>query len=160
MPPIVVPLALILSSGLLAAGLSLPLLQTEQLLFWKSTYSVWTGVVSLWMQREYVLATILFTFSMVFPILKLAALTCIWFGPMRRAERERWLHWLGVLGKWSMLDVFIVAILIVVVKIGPLAKVNPRPGVYIFAAAIACSMLTTMLIERSLPSGNRPTTLS
>lgn len=47
-----------------------------------------------------------------------------------------------------MLDVFIVAILIVLVKIGPLAKVEPRTGVYFFSAAIAASMLTTMYIDR------------
>ena len=57
------------------------------------------------------------------------------------------LHWLGLLGKWSMLDVFIVAIMIVLVKLGPLARVEPRSGVYVFAAAIGMSMLTTMYID-------------
>ena len=46
-----------------------------------------------------------------------------------------------------MPDVFVVAILIVLVKLGPFVKVEPRAGVYVFAAAIASSMLTTMYIE-------------
>jgi len=47
-----------------------------------------------------------------------------------------------------MLDVCVVAILIVLVKLGPLAQVEPQAGVYVFAAAILCSMLTTMYVER------------
>jgi len=41
-------------------------------------------------------------------------------------QRQKLLHWLGILGKWSMLDVLVVAILIVLVKLGPLAKVEAR----------------------------------
>ncbi len=72
----------------------------------------------------------------------------IWFWPLPGERRAAWLHWLGILGKWSMLDVFVVAILIVLVKLGPVARVEPRVGVYVFCAAIACSMLTTMYIDR------------
>ena len=57
------------------------------------------------------------------------------------------LHWLGILGKWSMLDVFVVAILIVLVKIGPLAKVEAQRGLYWFAGAILLSMITSMYVD-------------
>lgn len=145
---ITVPAALLASSVLLFTGLSLPLIHTQQLIFWKSSYSVWAGVVELWRQHEQILAAVLFFFSIVFPISKLLGLTVIWFVRLAEARRERLLHWLGILGKWSMLDVFVVAILIVLVKIGPLAKIEPRIGVYIFATAIAVSMLTTMYVDR------------
>ena len=46
-----------------------------------------------------------------------------------------------------MLDVFVVAILIVLVKLGPLAKVEPQSGVYVFCAAIVVSMVTSMYVE-------------
>lgn len=140
--------ALLTSAALLATGLSLPLLHTQQLVFWKSTYSVWAGVVALWQANELFLAAVLFFFSIVFPIVKLSALAVIWLIRLEDAQRARLLHWLGLLGKWSMLDVFIVAILIVLVKIGPLAKVEPRLGVYVFSAAILASMGTTMFVDR------------
>ena len=143
-----VPGAILFSFCLLLTGLSMPLLHTQQMVFWKSTYSVWTGIVALWRERERELAALLFFFSIVFPIVKLAVLAGLWFMRLPAAYRARLLHWLGLLGKWSMLDVFVVAILIVLVKLGPLAKVEPRAGVYVFAAAIACSMLTTMHVER------------
>ena len=144
----VVPAAILLSLCLLLTGLSLPLLHAQQLVFWKNTYSVWTGIVALWQEQERELAALLFFFSIIFPVVKLGALAVLWFMRLPAEHRARLLHWLGILGKWSMLDVFVVAILIVLVKLGPLAKVEPRIGVYVFAAAIACSMLTTMHIER------------
>ncbi|MBI3996415.1 MAG: paraquat-inducible protein A [Candidatus Omnitrophica bacterium] len=144
---LLVPLALVLSTALLFIGLSLPLLYSQKM-FWKSTYSVWAGVVALWQQNELALAAILFFFSIVFPIVKLIGLATIWFLRLPDEHRAVLLHWLGVLGKWSMLDVFVVAILIVLVKLGPFVKIEPRLGVYVFAAAIAASMLTTMYVER------------
>lgn len=142
----VIPAALILSTVLLMRGLSLPLLYSQKV-FWQSTYSVWTGIVDLWGMNEYGLAAVLFFFSIVFPMVKLIALAVIWFVKLPEGKRMGLLHWLGILGKWSMLDVFIVAILIVLVKLGPFVKVEPRVGVYVFAAAIVASMLVTMYID-------------
>ncbi len=153
-----VPAALMLSTALLITGLSLPLLYTEQMFFWKSTYSVWTGVVALWQEQDRTLAVLVFFFSIVFPVIKLLALTFLWFERLPETKRAILLHWLGLLGKWSMLDVFAVAIVIVLVKIGPLAKVEPRSGVYVFAAAILSSLCTTMYIDalarRSVPTSS------
>ena len=142
---------LLVSTALLVTGLSLPLMDAETGILWKhwkNSYSVWTGVVALWRANELLLSTVLFVFSMAFPFAKLLALGIIWFVRLPDQWRTQLLHWLGLLGKWSMLDVFVVAILIVLVKLGPLAKVTPRIGVYVFTAAIAASMLTTMYVER------------
>lgn len=141
-------MALIVSATLLAVGLSQQLLYTEKM-FWRNSYSVWGGILNLWDRQEYALADIIFFFSIVFPIVKLLALAIIWFMKLSNAWRKRLLYWLGVLGKWSMLDVFIVAILIVLVKLGPLAKVEARSGVYFFAGAIIASMLTTLLVDHA-----------
>ncbi len=66
---------------------------------------------------------------------------------LSEARRQAVFHWLGLLGKWSMLDVFAVSILIVLVKLGPLARVTPEPGLYFFCSAILASMLVTMYVE-------------
>lgn len=156
---ILVPLAILVSTALLITGLSLPLLHAQQMVFWKSSYSVWAGIQELWRHNELLLAGILFFFSIVFPILKLSMLIIIWFWKLPEEQRARLLHWLGLLGKWSMLDVFVVAILIVLVKLGPLAKVEPRIGVYVFAAAILCSMCTTMYVDLLVRHPRRSTSL-
>ena len=142
-----VPVLILVSFVLLLIGWSLPLMKVEKMVFWKNEYSVVKGVNSLWEQDQYALSIILFFFSVVFPAVKLTALSVLWHMRLAEAKRQAVLHWLGVLGKWSMLDVFVVAILIVLVKLGPLAKVEPQAGVYWFAAAIVTSMLTSMYVE-------------
>ncbi|MGO9243388.1 MAG: paraquat-inducible protein A [Verrucomicrobiia bacterium] len=142
-----VPLLILASFVLLLIALSLPLLTVEKMVLWKNEYSVIAGVHGLWEQGQYALAIILFFFSIVFPLFKLAMLGFIWFIRLAERKRQAVLHWLGILGKWSMLDVFVVAILIVLVKLGPLAKVQPQPGVYWFAAAIFLSKITSMYVD-------------
>ena len=143
-----VPLLLIMATVALVIGLSLPLVKVEKMVLWKSVYSIFTGVISLWELKEYFLAAVIFFFSIIFPFAKLTVLSLIWFFRMEDEEKKALLHWLGVLGKWSMLDVFIVAILIVAVKLGPLASVEPRPGVYVFGLAILLSMIATMRVSQ------------
>jgi len=142
-----VPLLILSSFVLLLIALSMPLMTVEKMVFWKNEYSVIAGVRGLWEQQQYILAIILFFFSLVFPLVKLAALAFLWFVPLGEKKRQAVLRWLGILGKWSMLDVFVVAILIVLVKLGPLAKVQPQRGVYWFAAAIFLSMITSMYVD-------------
>ena len=141
-----VPVLIGISSLLLRAGLLLPLIHVQKMVFWKNNYSVVTGITSLWHQNQWLLAAVVFFFSLVFPVLKLAVLAGIWFVPLTEQQRQRLLQWLGVLGKWSMLDVFAVAILIVLVKLGPVVKIEPQPGVYAFTLAIIFSMITTMYV--------------
>jgi paraquat-inducible protein A len=142
-----VPVMILSSLVLLLIALSMPLMKMEKMVFWKSEYSVITGARGLWEQGQYALAIILFFFSIVFPLCKLAVLAFVWFIRLAEPKRKTVLHWLGILGKWSMLDVFVVAILIVLVKIGPLAKVEAQRGLYWFAGAILLSMITSMYVE-------------
>jgi paraquat-inducible protein A len=146
-----VPLLIIASAVLLVIGLSMPLLEVEKKLLWKvwrNDYSVFTGIVNLMEQGEMFLAAILFFFGLIFPFGKLVALAVIWFVPMSETHRQKVLHWLSVLGKWSMMDVFVVSVLIVLVKLGSLVQVKPQSGVYVFGAAILVSMITNLYMER------------
>ena len=143
-----IPILLFLATVFLGAGLSMPLMNVEKMMFWKNEYSVLTGVTGLFNDREYFLSAILFFFCIVFPIVKLFTLWILWQFQCAEDMRNRILEWLAILGKWSMLDVFVVAILIVAVKLGPMANVEPRQGVYIFSVAIILSIMTTTWIER------------
>jgi paraquat-inducible protein A len=142
-----VPLLILASIATLVVGLCLPLMKIEKLIFWKNNYSVFTGIIALVQENQFLLAAVLFFFSMVFPFVKLAALLYLWWAPLRESRRQRAIKWLGRLGKWSMLDVFAVSILIVLVKLGPLASVTPQPGLYVFCIAILASMVTTVYVE-------------
>jgi len=89
----------------------------------------------------------LFFFSIVFPVFKLAMLGLLWGVRLSEQKRQAVLHGLGILGKWSMLDVFVVAIPMVLVKLGPLARLQPQRGVYRFAATMLLSMIASMYVD-------------
>lgn len=67
---------IIFSIGLLVIGLSLPIMTVRKL--WESnTYTIITGVQNLWHEKMYVLAGIIFVFSVIFPIAKLISLSAV-----------------------------------------------------------------------------------
>jgi paraquat-inducible protein A len=154
-----VPLAIAISTLLLIAGLFMPIISIKQLIFKTDTFSVLTGIRSLWTEHQKILAAVVFLFSIVFPIVKLTCLTGIWFGRYTDDTRNKVLGWFDVLGKWSMLDVFIVAVTIVIAKISAVLDAHAQPGIYVFAASIALSILAGMRVEsvsrRTLPPRSR-----
>jgi paraquat-inducible protein A len=108
-------------------------------------FSVVTGILDLARGGNLFLALVIFVFSFLFPIVKLTALWVIWFRRMDSDSRERALHNLKVLGKWSMLDVFVVAVFVGAVQFGFLASASPRFGLYLFSGAVLLSMVATFL---------------
>ncbi|MCY3001299.1 MAG: paraquat-inducible protein A [Planctomycetota bacterium] len=142
-----VPLALLVAIAALYFGLSLPVIKVKGI-FVATEYSVWGGVKGLWEDSEHLLAIIVFLFSFVTPIAKLALIARLWFAPMAAASRRRVLEWMEGVGRWSMLDVFAVAILIVVNKIGKTSPVTAMAGVYWFCGAILLSMALTWSVRR------------
>jgi paraquat-inducible protein A len=149
------PLLIVASGVSLVMGLSLPLLYVEKMYFWEKRYSVAKGVFGLWDDGEHFLAGLVFFFSFIFPILKLVLLAWIWFVPMLTARRAEWLARLSALGKWSMLDVFIVAILVVASKLGAVADVRTEEGIYYFASAILGTMIACEWMRRLVEQAAR-----
>lgn len=143
-----IPLLIFVSLVCLLLGLFLPVITLKELVFWKHTFSVLTGIVSLVTEKHYILAVIIFVFSVIFPIFKLFMLMLIWFRKMTGEEREVYIQWLSGLGKWSMLDVFVVAITIVIAKISGFASAQPEPGIYFFGGSVLLGMFVMMRMEK------------
>jgi paraquat-inducible protein A len=148
-----VPLGLLAALGLLIAGLVMPVMRIETLIFWEDNYSIVTGAISLWENDHPVLAVILFAFSVVFPNVKLAGLLMVWFWPLAEAARNRILWWVDVLGRWSMLDVFVVAVTVVLTQSKSFLDADARAGLYVFSGAVVLSMLMTLEVERITRKG-------
>ena len=142
------PFMILSAIGLLIAGWSLPTLKLTKVIFFTSTYSIWAGITELWKAELYFLAGLIFFFSMVFPMAKLLGLMGIWFGALTLEDRRKYLDWLELLGRWSMLDVFVVATLIVLIKTKAIVDANADVGIYLFAGAIFLSMLTAGIMNR------------
>jgi paraquat-inducible protein A len=113
-----------------------------------SENTVWDGVVSLAQSRQYFVALIVFLASIAVPILKLAGLLYLVisarFGLGRRLRsRTRIYRFIDVVGPWAMLDVFLLAILVALVKLGQIATVLPGPGLIAFTAVVVLTMLAS-----------------
>jgi paraquat-inducible protein A len=142
------PIMILIAMGLLIAGWSLPTLKLTKVIFFTDTYSIWAGIMELWKADLYFLAGLIFFFSMIFPLAKLLGLMGIWFVPLIQDTRSRYLDWLELLGRWSMLDVFVVATLIVLMKSKAIVDANAAIGIYLFAGAVLLSMLAANIMNR------------
>lgn len=132
----------------------LPVLHSTKLIEkWSDT--IMSGVVSLWEDGAYDLAIIVFTASIVVPLLKMGALMLLLIGAQRGArdlphERAILYRILEYIGHWSMLDVFAVALLVTLVHFGTLANVEPGSGIVAFGAVVVLTMLATMSFDPRL----------
>jgi len=138
-----------LVSAMLVAGVLVPMFTFTKFYFFDDTYSLASGIFHLLDEGEPLLFVIVFAFSMLMPAYKMLLLyQLISAADTGHTERhQRHLRRLGIIGKWSMLDVFVLAILIVTVKLGAIAKVEVHYGLYLFSIAVITSMLLTQMVQ-------------
>jgi paraquat-inducible protein A len=114
----------------------------------RSENTIFQGVLSLFEHDQPLVAVVVFLASIAIPLLKLLGLfylvlTARW--PSRRGRPVRtWIHRaIEVMGPWAMLDVFLLAILVALVKLGDLATVLPGPGLFAFTAVVVLTILAS-----------------
>ncbi len=134
--------ALFVAMALLAAGLTLPFFTVERFFLLEDEVSVVRSMFLLFEDGDYLLLTILFVFTIVFPFVKLILSVKLWYftriGP---EEPGRALGWLESASRWSMLDVFVVALLVISIKTSLVAEIVVHMGLYLVTAAILISGL-------------------
>jgi paraquat-inducible protein A len=140
---------LVVTAVLLAVGLAAPIITLKKFVIVENTFSVLSGVIQLAREGQWFLFFIIGGFSVILPILKIAVLYRL-VSRKRRCDAsvQRYLHWMHLYGKWSMLDVFIVAVLVVAVKLGAIASVEMRYGLYAFAASVLLTMVITARVVK------------
>ncbi len=119
-----------------------------------SESTIWQGVEQLFTTGYWGVATIVFLASIVIPLTKLIVMIYL-ISVRHRGGHERLklglLRMMRIIGPWSMLDVFLVAILVALVKLGDLATIKPEPGLVAFAAVVVLTMFASASFEpRSL----------
>jgi len=136
---------------LYAFGIFFPFFTVTKLWVFHNDVSVVSGLITLFQQHEYFLFSVLTLFTLVFPLVKLGLLAVIWLERDQHLERVRRLHHrVEVLGKWSMLDVFVVAILIVTLKSASVADIHVSFGLYLFTFSVVFTQLASSWIDRLL----------
>ena len=140
---------LLLASCLLPIGLTLPALETTHFAFWSDQHSILSFSWALLRGEEYVLASFVLAFSVAFPTAKLAWMWKLQFSRNTRPDKAR-LHILEALGKWSMADVLVIALIVFSFKGNVLFGAEVMPGVFVFAAATILAMLASGRIIKQL----------
>lgn len=117
--------------------------------------TILSGVLHLWHAGSYPIAAIVFIASFVTPIFKMLSMSYLCYTCHRQSTkkvlfRTKLYHFTELIGRWSMIDVFVVALLGALVKMGALATVEPRPGVLAFALVVFLTMFATESFDARL----------
>ena len=133
----------------LVVAYCLPFMEISKLIFFSDDYTLLSSIGAMWEEGYILLGLVIFGFSVLFPMLKLVSLFLVWCLPVTVKNRNRLIFWLGILGKWSMLDVFVVALIVLMTQSKALVGAEPRSGLYLFGASVLVSMLATLMVERA-----------
>lgn len=130
------------------AAMLLPVIEIERMGH-TSSATIWSGVVDLIADGSILVGLIVLLCSIVIPLVKILATFLICSGEMfmhhrHRAMTYRWLEWIG---RWGMLDVLLVALLVAVVKLGSWLQVHPGPGAAAFAGVVILSLLASAVYD-------------
>ncbi len=142
--------------ALLVAAWFLPIMTLTKFWFWSDRVSLWETAAGLMQQGEILLFLIVAGFSMVFPAAKLIAAGWVWARVDAASPGgSRAVRLMEALGRWSMIDVFVVALIVVAVKVSLVTDVGVHSGVYVFAAAAALSIALMAWVGKALRKAAR-----
>jgi paraquat-inducible protein A len=145
---------LVAAMALYVPANTLPIMYTSSL-FGSSEDTILSGVLYLWDSGSWYLALIVFAASIVVPLAKIIALAAlaasVQFGwGSRRAERARLYRLVESIGRWSMLDIFVVALLVALVQLTALAAVRAGPAAPAFGAVVVLTMAAAQSFDPRL----------
>jgi paraquat-inducible protein A len=120
-----------------------------------SENTVWDGSVRLFTDGDYVVAVIVFLASILIPFLKLLGLFFLVATTKLRFPRWKiprtWVYrFIDAAGRWAMLDVFVMAVLVSLVKLQRLATIIPGKGLAAFAAVVVCTIIASASFDPQL----------
>lgn len=113
-------------------------------------YTLMRSVEMLWDSGLGVLAVLVFGFSVVFPFAKLATLAVVTAAPRITPRHQAWLANVERAGKWSMLDVYLVCLVLTLTSGQVLVGAEPRAGIPLFVAAVLLSLATGEILAAAV----------
>ncbi len=125
----------------------LPILQVEQLGV-KSESSIIGGILALFQHGSWFVGGVVFLFSIVFPLTKIVLLLELSLLDMlHRRHKSFTLRVMEYLGKWSMMDVMLLAFMVMLVKLGDLVEFHIGPAIVAFVLCVAMSMVASITFD-------------
>ena len=117
--------------------------------------TILSGIIKLWLDKQFMIAVIVFVASFVVPIFKIASLIMLLLAanrsfPMRPERWTRLYRFLEFIGRWSMLDVFVVTLLVSLVQLGNISRVIAGGGSFAFTLVVVLTMLASLSFDPRL----------
>lgn len=122
----------------------------------RNSATIWSGVVDLSESGAWFVAAVVFLASIVIPLLKILALLYLaaTAGDPARVKSNRALHRaIETIGRWSMLDIFLLAVLVSLIKLGRWATVEPEIGSVMFLFVVIFTSLASTFYGSAVPGG-------
>ncbi|MBW9102393.1 paraquat-inducible protein A [Paraburkholderia phenoliruptrix] len=159
--------ALLLAAAILYVPANLlPVMHTASLVGSEDD-TIISGVIYFWTSGSWPLAIVVFVASILVPMLKLTVLVLLAASAQRRSawrpmERVKLYRIVERIGRWSMLDVFVITLTVALVRFESLAVITAGPGALAFGCVVILTMLASMqfdprLIWDHVEGGNPPT---
>jgi paraquat-inducible protein A len=123
----------------------LPILESRALLTAESN-TIMSGILMFWETGSWIIAALVFIASIVVPLTKLFALTWLLLSVQLRSrsrlyQRTKLYRMIDFIGRWSMLDIYVVALTVTLVQVGSLASIQIGTGALAFGAVVVVTML-------------------
>jgi paraquat-inducible protein A len=147
--------ALLVSAAVLYVPANLlPVMHTHTF-FSDDDDTIMSGVISLLHEGSWPLALLVFVASIVVPLLKLLAMGWLLIAVARQSpgnalQRSKLFRLVEFIGRWSMLDVYAIALLVSLVQIRSLANIHAGPGALAFGAVVVLTMLAAQSFDERL----------
>ena len=117
--------------------------------------TIMAGVIQLVQHGMFPIAAVVFIASILVPTFKLVGIGLLLFSvqrhqPLSAQQRIVMYRFIEFIGRWSMLDIFVIAILVAVVNFGRLASVEANLGAAAFASVVILTMLAAVTFDPRL----------
>ena len=147
--------ALLLTSAILYIPANLLPIMTINSLGQGSPSTIMAGVIELMQHGMIPIAAVVFVASILVPTFKLVGIALLLFSvqrhqPLSARQRIIMYRFIEFIGRWSMLDIFVIAILVAVVNFGRIASVEANLGAVAFASVVVLTMLAAVTFDPRL----------
>jgi paraquat-inducible protein A len=147
--------ALVLAAAVLYVPANLLPIMTTASLFGSQQDTIMSGVIFLWRSGSWPLAAVVFFASVMVPLLKIIALIYLNASVQRRSrrsplQRTRLYRMVEFVGRWSMLDIYVITMLVALVNFQGIATIQAGPAAIAFGAVVVLTMFAAMSFDPRL----------
>lgn len=141
-------LVLAVAAAAFMLGVLLPIVRLDRFFLFSDAYSVVTMIGALFGEGEFLLGAILLVFSLLLPAAKIMLLSWLLVCGADMPLSGPLASLVGLIGKWAMLDVLLVALVIFAVRTSGVGSAVSQPGLYFFVLSVLMTMAGSAMVRR------------